>query len=436
MAVASLDSPDSARKSYKSARWALGLLLAINLFNYVDRYVLAAVVPRLREQFFSAGSTNVDAKLGFLAQAFLVSYLITAPLFGWLADRWSRWLIVAGGVIAWSLASGASGLATTYLALLLTRMFVGVGEAAYGPVAPTIISDLYPIERRGQVLAWFYLAMPVGSALGYTLGGVVAEHWSWRWAFYLSLPPGIILGVLAIWMREPRRGEADARRNSKGANASRSATWRDYRAILSIPSYIYNTIGMTLMTFAVGGLAYWMPDYVHTFRHAGSLEQVAFTFGAITAVAGLISTLAGGWAGDKLRPRFGGSYFLVSGWGMLLAVPLFLAALFVPFPAAWVLIFLTEFCLFFNTGPSNTILANVTQPAVRASAFALNIFIIHALGDVISPPLIGWISDLTGGNMNAGFAAVSLAMLLSGVFWILGSKHLAEDTARIESSLN
>ena len=374
------------------ARWSLALLLAINLFNYIDRYVLAAVVPRLRQEFFTPLSTNVDAKLGFLAQAFLVSYLIAAPLFGWLADRWSRWLIVAGGVIAWSLASGASGLAMTYLALLITRMFVGVGEAAYGPVAPTIISDLYPVERRGRVLAWFYLAMPVGSALGYTLGGVVAEHLTWRWAFYLSLPPGIILGVLALMMREP------SRKKSAAINSRRSANWADYRAILSTPSYIYNTIGMTLMTFAVGGLAYWMPDYVHTFRKAGDLEHVAFTFGAITAVAGLISTLAGGWAGDKLRSRFGGSYFLVSGWGMILAVPCFLAALLVPFPAAWVLIFVTEFCLFFNTGPSNTILANVTHPAVRASAFALNIFIIHALGDVISPPLIGWISDLTGGQ--------------------------------------
>ena len=407
------------------ARWSLALLLAINLFNYIDRYVLAAVVPRLRQEFFTPLSTNVDAKLGFLAQAFLVSYLIAAPLFGWLADRWSRWLIVAGGVIAWSLASGASGLAMTYLALLITRTFVGVGEAAYGPVAPTIISDLYPVERRGRVLAWFYLAMPVGSALGYTLGGVVAEHLTWRWAFYLSLPPGIILGVLALMMREPSRKKTPA------INARRSANWADYRAILSTPSYVYNTIGMTLMTFAVGGLAYWMPDYVHTFRKAGDLEHVAFTFGAITAVAGLISTLAGGWAGDKLRSRFGGSYFLVSGWGMILAVPCFLAALFVPFPAAWGLIFVTEFCLFFNTGPSNTILANVTNPAVRASAFALNIFIIHALGDVISPPLIGWISDRTGGNMNAGFATVSLAMFLSGVFWLLGSKHLAQDTARI-----
>jgi MFS transporter, Spinster family, sphingosine-1-phosphate transporter len=406
------------------AGWALGLLLAINLFNYIDRYVLASVIPKLREEFFSAGTTNVDAKLGFLAQAFLVSYLIASLLFGWLADRWSRWLIVGGGVIAWSLASGASGLATTYLALLFTRMFVGVGEAAYGPVAPTIISDLYPVERRGRVLAWFYLAMPVGSALGYTFGGVMAQHWSWRWAFYLSLPPGILLGLWALFMREPRRATT--------ANASRTATWSDYKAILATPSFVYNTIGMTLMTFAVGGMAYWMPDYIHTFRHGGDLDHVGFVFGALTATAGLISTLAGGWAGDKLRTRYPGSYFLVSGWGMLVAVPFFVGALFAPFPAAWALIFVTEFCVFFNTGPSNTILANVTQPTVRASAFALNIFVIHALGDVISPPLIGWISDLTGGNMNAGFGVVSLAIFLSGVVWILGAKHLERDTARVE----
>ena len=422
------DGPRAGR-AVAGARWALGLLLAINLFNYIDRYVLASVLPKLREEFFPTGATNVDAKLGFLAQAFLVSYLVTAPIFGWLADRWSRWLIVGGGVIAWSLASGASGLATTYMVLLFTRMFVGIGEAAYGPVAPTIISEYYPVERRGRVLAWFYLAMPVGSALGYTFGGVMAQHWSWRWAFYLSLPPGVLLGLWALFMREPKK----AARTAANGTVARSANWNDYKAILATPSFLYNTIGMTLMTFAVGGMAYWMPTYVHTFRKGGDLDHVGFVFGALTAVAGLISTLMGGWAGDKLRSRYPGSYFLVSGWGMIVALPFFVAALFVPFPAAWFFIFVTEFCVFFNTGPSNTILANVTQPAVRASAFALNIFIIHALGDVISPPLIGWISDMTGGNMNAGFGAVSLAIFLSGVFWLLGSKHLARDTARVSA---
>jgi MFS family permease len=414
----------SDRSIRTSPRWSLALLLSINLVNYIDRYVLASVVPKLKTELLS-GATNIDTKIGFLAQAFLVSYMIASPIFGWLADRSSRWLIVGGGVIAWSLASGASGLAETYLILLVTRMFVGIGEAAYGPVAPTIISELFPVERRGRVLAWFYLAMPVGSALGYTFGGLMAQHWDWRWAFYLSLPPGILLGVLCLMMREPRHAAGTAERHH--------ATWEDYKSILRTPSYIFNTIGMTLMTFAVGGIAFWMPDYIHSFREAGELGDVSFKFGAITAVAGLISTLSGGWLGDKLRPKFSGSYFLVSGGGMLLAVPFFLGALFTPFPYAWGMIFLAEFCLFFNTGPSNTILANVTQPAVRASAFALNIFVIHALGDVISPPLIGWITDLNGGNMNAGFAVVVIAIFLSGVFWMLGAKFLAKDTEHVSA---
>jgi MFS transporter, Spinster family, sphingosine-1-phosphate transporter len=414
-----------------SARRALALLLAINLVNYIDRYVLASVVPKIKTELLS-GATNIDTKVGFLAQAFLLSYMIASPVFGWLADRSSRWLLVGIGVIAWSLASGASGLAETYVVLLITRMFVGIGEAAYGPVAPTIISELFPVERRGRVLAWFYLAMPVGSALGYTFGGLMAQHWDWRWAFYLSLPPGILLGVLCLFMREPRKKGAVGNSAESGSGAAHHhATWEDYKSILRTPSYIFNTIGMTLMTFAVGGIAFWMPDYIHSFRNAGELGDVSFKFGAITAVAGLFSTLAGGWLGDKLRPRFSGSYFLVSGGGMLLGVPFFLLALFVPFPYAWGMIFLAEFCLFFNTGPSNTILANVTQPAVRASAFALNIFVIHALGDVISPPLIGWITDLNDGNMNAGFAVVTVAIFFSGVFWMLGAKYLAHDTEKV-----
>src|SRR5262249_9058154 len=147
------------------ARATLALLLAINLFNYIDRYVLSAVVPVLKEEF-------PTGRMGLLATAFLVSYMLTAPLFGWLADRVSRWLIVGLGVIVWSLASGASGLAETYGMLLATRIFVGVGEAAYGPAAPTLIADYFPVEKRGRVLAWFYMAIPVGSALGYAWGGL------------------------------------------------------------------------------------------------------------------------------------------------------------------------------------------------------------------------------------------------------------------------
>src|SRR5437016_7859655 len=149
----------------RSARFALALRLAISPFNCIDRYVLAAVEPEIGHQFFSLAPDDPQTleKTGSLATAFLISYMVTAPIFGWLADRMSRWLLVGVSVILWSLASGGSGLAATFAMLLITRLFVGVGEAGYGPAAPTIISDLYPVQKRGRVLPWFFLAIPVGT---------------------------------------------------------------------------------------------------------------------------------------------------------------------------------------------------------------------------------------------------------------------------------
>jgi len=168
-----------------------------------------------------------------------------------------------------------------------------------------------------------------------------------------------------------------------------------------------------------------MPYYLET--RASAPVSSTLIFGAITALAGLTGTLAGGMAGDKLRARFSGSYFLVSGVAMLLGFPIFLAVLHSTFPWLWVLIFLTCFCLFFNTGPTNTILANVTHPSMRSAAFALNIFVIHALGDVISPVIIGLLNDYFG-DMNKSFIVVGLTFLVAGVLWLFGMKFLKRDT--------
>jgi MFS family permease len=414
----------------QAAASALVLLLAINLFNYIDRQILAAVLPHIKHDFL-AGDPNQNSKAGLLTTAFLFSYMCTAPVFGWLADRFSRWTLVGISVALWSLASGWSGLAVSFLVLLGTRAFVGVGEAGYGPAAPTIIADLYPIERRGRVLAYFYLALPVGGALGYAFGGKIADLLGWRWAFYLVVPPGLLLAAFCFFMRDPRR-----RRGATSALGER-AKLEDYFRLIRIPSYVMNTAAMTALTFAIGGFSAWIPDYIYSDRGAefardpNLLGNINLTFGAIVAVAGLFATLLGGWAGDWLRHRFASSYFLVSAVGVLLAFPATIAMLYVRFPGAWVCIFLAVFFLFFNTGPSNTALANVTMPSVRATAFALNIFIIHAFGDAISPPLIGAIRDRW--SMNAGFLVVSLSMLVAGILWFCGAQFLPRDTAAVES---
>jgi MFS family permease len=408
------------RERKPGAMTALTLLIAINLFNYIDRQILAAVEPEIRATFFRPNDTNAMAMTGTLATAFLVTYMLAAPALGWLADRFSRWFIIGSAVLLWSLASGASGLAMTFAMLLITRIFVGIGEGGYGPAAPTILADIFPLGVRGRVMAAFCAAIPVGSALGYVLGGTINVCLGWRWAFYLVTPPGLLLGLICFFQRDPRT-------RAGGQSRQKRADLKDYLKLAKTRSFVLNTFAQTAMTFALGGIAFWMPAYLQ-FRQQPASSRVLL--GAITVVAGLISTIVGGVLGDRLRARFAGSYFLVSAIGMLIAFPLFLAMLYTPFPIAWILFSGAVFFVFLNTGPSNTAVANVSLPSVRATAFAVNILIIHALGDATSPPLIGAIAGHT--NMNVGFFVVSAMMLISGLLWLAGMKSLPADTEAVE----
>ncbi len=406
------------------ARAALGLLLAINLFNYIDRQVLAAVEPEIRDTFFLPNDPNAMAQTGLLGTAFLLTYMFSAPALGWLSDRCSRWLIIGSAVILWSLASGGSGLAATFGILLLTRVFVGIGEGGYGPAAPTILSDLYPLAKRGRILAIFCAAIPVGSALGYVLGGAVAAHLGWRWAFYLVTPPGLLLGALCFFQRDPRALDGGRSKKSR-------ARWADYVRLIRTRSYLCNTLAQTAFTFAIGGLGFWVAAYL---RYRGQEPASGkATFGLMLVVGGLTSTLIGGVLADRLRSKYPGSYFLVSGIGMLVAFPFFVTALFIPFPWAWIPMFIAIFFAFLNTGPSNTALANVSLPSVRATAFAFNILVIHLLGDAAAFPTIGYIGGHT--TMNIAFLLVALMMLLAGVIWVFGARYLGADTDAVEAAM-
>ncbi|MBA2586896.1 MAG: MFS transporter [Chthoniobacterales bacterium] len=406
------------------ARAALALLLGINIFNYIDRQILSAVEPEIRRTFFPPNDLNAMAKTGALGMVFLVTYMISAPLLGWLSDRFSRWVVIGTCVILWSLASGASGLAATFGILVATRIFIGIGEGGYGPAAPALLSDLYPLKNRGRILSIFCLAIPVGSALGYVFGGLVNIHLGWRWAFYLVTPPGLLLGLFCFFQRDTRVAVSARTRRPR-------LSWNSYQTLFRTRSFVINTFATAAMTFAIGGLGFWTPAYL---QYRGQPKSATIVFGGVIVVAGLISTLLGGWLGDRLQPKFPGAYFLVSGAGMVLAFPLFVAMLYTPFPVAWFLMFASIFLIFLNTGPSNAALANVSHPSIRASAFAVNILIIHALGDVPAFPTIGYIGGHA--NMNVAFLVVSGMMLLAGLLWLAGMKYLGADTAAVEAATN
>lgn len=402
------------------ARSAVALLFAINFVNYIDRYVASAVLPLIQAEFHVS-----DTAAGLVVSIFMVAYMVASPFTGVLGDRLPRRYLVAAGVGLWSLATAASGLATSFRQLLVARSFIGIGEAGFGAVSPTLISDLFPKERRGRMLAYFYVAIPVGSALGFLLGGFMGEHFGWRSAFFLAGAPGLLLAYLATRMHEPARGAGDG--------VTKAEAKFDLKAALGLArnrSLVLTTLGMAAMTFALGGMASWMPTYL--VRAKGlSLDQANTLFGGITVGAGLVGTFLGGWLGDVLQKKTRASYLLVSGVGMLLGVPFCWLGLVSDSQAVYApAFFMAEVLLFLNTGPANAVLVNVVLPEIRATAIALAIFVYHLLGDVPSPILIGWLSDRS--DLGAAIQASCLgAMTVSGVLYLLGMRTLAADQDRV-----
>lgn len=412
-------SPPRLPKASPYARYVLALLLGVNLLNYIDRQVLYAVFPLIQRDFGLS-----DTALGLLGSAFMVTYMVSAPLFGWLGDRWSRTRLAAAGLGVWSVATAAAGLAPSYPALFAARTTVGIGEASFGTVSPGLLAEFFHRERRGRILSLFYLAIPVGSALGYLLGGLIGQQWGWHAAFLMAGLPGLLL-VLPVWLiREPPRSP-DAAPEENG-----SPGHGGYRALLRNRSYIANTLAMAAMTFALGGLAQWIPTFLYR-EHGLSVATGNTLFGGLTVVTGICGTLAGGWLGDRLQRRTPKGYLLVSGWGFLLGTPAAAYAILTPsLHHCLGAMFLAEFFLFLNTGPLNTVIVNVTRPAIRAMAFAVNIFFIHALGDAISPTILGRLSDLWG--LRTALLATPAAILAAALFAFLCCRTIEGDMARAE----
>ena len=395
------------------------VLFGVNLLNYIDRQVPFAVFPPLK-----AALALSDTQLGLLGAAFMWVYLASAPIFGLLADRTARPRLVALGVGIWSLATTASSGVRGYGQLLLARAAVGIGEASYGAVAPAMLSDAFSTERRGRALALFSMAIPVGSALGYLLGGLVERSLGWRAAFLIVGLPGLLLTWCVGRLPDPPR--------ERQAGSTLSPSLAAYRRLLAAPSYWLNTLAMTAMTFAVGGLAAWVPTYLTRVRGMG-LVEANLVFGLLTLASGVGGTLLGGWLGDRLLARVPAAYFLVSGLGLLLSVPAAAAVILVSGRGALLTaIFAAEVCIFLNTGPLNAVIAAVSPPGIRATAYALNIVVIHALGDAISPAIVGAVSDRVGLAAAFWIAPVSLALAAGACFW--GMRYYAKDQAAASSA--
>jgi MFS family permease len=389
-------------------RLLLAVLTGLNILNYIDRNVLFAVQSDVKKEFLVS-----DARIGFLTSAFFFTYMFAAPVVGWMGDRFPRKNIVVFGIFIWSGFTFLTWLVHDYNQLLLRHAIVGIGEASYATIAPTLIADSFPPLKRGRMLSIFFLGLPVGSAAGYFVGGYVAHAFhSWRAPFLAAGIPGFLLALLLWMLPEPPRGqhEAPAPANVKALLAG----------LMRNGAFLTATFGMAAYTFAMGGMQVWIPTFLVRLRGL-DLKTANIDFSIIVIINGIGATLLGGWIGDRLLRRYYGAYYSFSGIAMLIAVPFMVAAIYAAGPWMFPAMFVAVFFVLIGTGPTNAALVNSVSASIRSTALAVNVFIIHLLGDAFSPTLIGRISDKTG-SLQTAFWVAFVAAALSGLILLYGAK--------------
>ena len=413
----------------------LVVLTLLNFVNYVDRYLVAAVSPAFQDEL---GLSSFQT--GLVISAFMVGYFLTSPAFGWLGDRSqavghtpSPWLtrtsLMAMGVLTWSVATAASGLAKGATSMILARIAVGVGEASYATIAPTIIDDLAPPEKKNRWLAYFYLAIPVGSALGYLLGGFIEHRWGWRHAFYVCGGPGVLLAMIVLFVREPK----PAAPRAPAPEGESIGALSGLRKLRSRPLYVACVLGSCAYTFALGGFAAWAPKFLFKV-HAMQLADADFGFGLVAVVSGIVGTALGGLLADRGLPkdvddeRRVRRYLRFSAVASLIAFPAAIALLFAPTPKTFfIAIFVCETALFASTSPINVVILGSVPAGLRTTAMAVSIFSIHALGDFLSPPMVGKLADVT--SLRNALTILPVAIAICALVWWFGARARLRTTA-------
>jgi MFS family permease len=399
----------------------LVLLVGLNLLNYIDRYILPGAQPLIQREYGWS-----DQQMGALTTAMFVTYMLVAPMTGWLGDRFSRKPLIVAGAILWSLATLSTAWVHDYWSMYLRHALVGVGEASFGIFAPAVLADFYPERDRNRILSIFYTAIPVGAALGYVAGGQLGTLWGWRRPFFLCAFPGLLIAAVYAWIgREPVRGSSD----HILATRDRST----FRGLFTNPAFLSATFGLAALTFSMGGISTWVPTFLN--RFAGlSVAGASRTVGAITVVDGIAGTIVGGWVAQRWLRTNHRALYLLSFWSVALTLPCGALVFFGPSHWAVPSLFAAEFFLFLNTGPLNTAIVNSVSGPIRATAVSINLFCIHAFGDTFSPQIIGAISDRTR-DLRLGLGATLISLVVSCLILWIGSRHAPrlEDGHRAEA---
>jgi MFS family permease len=397
-------------KKQLSPAWMLTILTGLNLLNYLDRFVLNAVRTPLAADFQVGYGDS-----GRTVTAFMIGYFVTSPFFGYLGDRVSRKWLIAFGIFVWSLGTVLTGFAKGFTTLLCYRVLVGLGEASYATISPSLISDTFSPARRNNALTIFYVAIPVGSALGYLIGGEISAHWGWRHAFIWAGIPGLILALVLLPFEEPRRGQSE----TGTTVAPPKPTLRDYLKLFANRDYQLVVWGYVAYTFALGAFAFWGPTFLER-EHRLTTQLADRFFGSVLVLTGLVGTLLGGFAATAWHRRNSAGYAWLLCVSVLLAVPTsFGAFLATNTVLTQCLLAASMFFIFLPTGPINTLILETVPSNLRASAMALSIFMIHLFGDMWSPEIVGRLADAWNHDLRKGVLILPGMLFICALLWLV-----------------
>ncbi len=406
--------------SVAGATTALVLLTALNFVNYIDRYILPGVQEQVKHEFHLS-----DQQIGSLTLWFMLAYMLSAPITGWLGDRFPRKPMIVIAALFWGSINLLTAFVHTYDSLNLRHAALGIGEASFGIFAPSLLADFYDPDQRNRVLTIFNIAIPVGAALGYLVGGTVGERFGWRTSFVVSAVPAIVIAILiALFMREPKRGAStggmDARNSDGSGGEGKAKLKKDtLLSLVKNPAYITIVLGYAAVTFTIGGMSWWMPSFLQR-MDGRSQTSASFLMGAITVVSGLGGTIVGGVLAQRWSRRTPKALYLVPALSAALAIPPGLLCFFGPRPFTIPALAVAIFLIFLGTGPVNAASINAVRPEIRAAALAGQLFIIHALGDAISPRIIGAISDRS--NLGVGLGSTLVALVIAAIIFTIGAR--------------
>jgi MFS family permease len=432
----------SSSNTSKNLRFALWILIAINILNFYDRHVPGALTEPMRKEF---GMT--DTQVGLLGSAFIWIYAIVGVPLGRVADTWSRKKLLGGGMIIWSLLTAFAGLANSYSMLLFSRLGVGVGEAVAAPTATSWIGDLFPPEKRARALGLFMLGVPIGGALSYFFSGPIADAFGWRAAMVTAAVPAILLIPALFMVPEPVRGASETHKTNEVAGSM----W----SVLKIPTLLWIIASGALLNFNMYAIGTFLPamlSRIHglTVAQAGLATGVAYLFG------GLAGGNLAGYIGDRIVHKRKDGRMLAAAIIAIVGAPIAYFGIIMPAGAVVAAVFLLALAYgALNTyyGLVYSSIQDIVPPSQRGSAMAIYFMAMYLCGASFGPLLTGKLSDILARQamQNAGATVLTeafkatglqqamlilpvLSILLAVVLWA-GSKTITRDIERREEAV-